>query len=84
MARASSKPTLEILANDVRCTHGATVSSLRAEELWFLESRGISPAKAKQMIVRGFIHSLFERVSDTMLVAEVQERIWQNLPLSVR
>lgn len=83
-ARASSKPALEILANDVRCTHGATVSSLHDDELWFLESRGVSPDNAKQLIVWGFIHSLFERVSDTILAEELEEKIWQNIPSSVR
>ncbi|MEK7591892.1 MAG: SufD family Fe-S cluster assembly protein [Patescibacteria group bacterium] len=79
-ARASSKPALEILANDVRCTHGATVSSIHPDELWFLESRGIDPENGKQMIMNGFIHSLFERVSDTILVKQLEEKIWQTIP----
>ena len=78
-SRASSKPALEILANDVRCTHGATVSSIHPDELWFLESRGIAPENAKQMIISGFIHSLFERVSDTILVTQLEEKIWQTI-----
>ncbi|MBI5613677.1 SufD family Fe-S cluster assembly protein [Candidatus Gottesmanbacteria bacterium] len=81
---ASSKPALEILANDVRCTHGATVSSIHPDELWFLESRGIPPESAKQMVVGGFIHSLFERVSDTILVSQLEEKIWQSIPSFVR
>ena len=56
-ARASSKPALEILANDVRCTHGATVSSIHPDELWFLES-GDRSRKWEADDYERFIHSL--------------------------
>lgn len=64
-AKAKSEPALEILANDVRCTHGATVSSLNDEQLWYLTSRGITKAKAEQILVQGFLRSAFDLVDVT-------------------
>lgn len=63
-ARADSRPGLEILANDVRCTHGATVSSVNPEEIWYLETRGIEAATGKRLIVEGFLHSAVDRITD--------------------
>lgn len=65
-AHAESQPTLEILANDVRCTHGATIGSLSPDQLWYLASRGLSPPVAKRLIVEGFLLSAFSRISDTI------------------
>ena len=60
-AYAESKPSLEILANDVRCTHGATVGPVDPTQLWYLMSLGISKKKAQDVIVEGFIQSAFCR-----------------------
>ncbi len=61
-ARADSIPGLEILTDDVRCTHGATVGKVDAEELFYLESRGLSPADAERMIVEGFFDPIMQRI----------------------
>ncbi len=61
-AFAESKPTLEILANNVRCTHGATISSLPKDQLWYLASRGIGKKEASSLIVRGFLESALTHV----------------------
>ena len=53
-ARIDTKPQLEIVADDVRCTHGATVSRLQADELFYLQSRGIDAATAARLLKRGF------------------------------
>ncbi|MBI4062517.1 SufD family Fe-S cluster assembly protein [Candidatus Gottesmanbacteria bacterium] len=63
-AHAESKPKLEILANDVRCTHGATIGSVRDDELWYLASRGIEKKEAIALIARGFLGSVVEKISD--------------------
>jgi Fe-S cluster assembly protein SufD len=63
-AFARSRPSLEILANDVRCTHGATVGSIDKEQLWYLASRGLPRHQAEALLVRGFISSALERVID--------------------
>lgn len=57
-----TRPELEILANDVRCTHGATVGRLNEEELFYLRSRGILKEEATQLILQGFIDSILQRI----------------------
>jgi len=61
-ARAHSIPMLEILNNDVRCTHGATVAPVDPEHLFYLESRGIPAATAERMIVHGFFGEVLDRI----------------------
>jgi Fe-S cluster assembly protein SufD len=61
-ARADSIPGLEILADDVRCTHGATVGKLEQEPLFYLRSRGIPPAEAEKLVVEGFFDPIFQRI----------------------
>jgi Fe-S cluster assembly protein SufD len=61
-ARADSIPGLEILADDVRCTHGATVGKLEQEPLFYLKSRGISQAEAEKIVVEGFFDPIFQRI----------------------
>lgn len=63
-AFAESKPTLEILANDVRCTHAATICSLPADQLWYLASRGIGSKEASHILVAGFLESALTQVPD--------------------
>jgi Fe-S cluster assembly protein SufD len=61
-ARADSIPGLEILADDVRCTHGATVGKLEQEPLFYLMSRGIPRAEAEKIVVEGFFDPIFQRI----------------------
>lgn len=61
-ARADSIPGLEILADDVRCTHGATVGKIDENELFYLLSRGIPRGEAEQLIVMGFFAKIMERI----------------------
>ncbi|MHA3770536.1 Fe-S cluster assembly protein SufD [Verrucomicrobiota bacterium sgz303538] len=63
-AEANSAPGLEIEADNVRCTHGATSGQVEEEELFYLESRGIPSKVAKQLIVFGFLNEVFERLPD--------------------
>jgi Fe-S cluster assembly protein SufD len=74
-ARADSIPGLQIDANDVRASHGATVGRADEEQIFYLESRGISRATAIRMIVEGFFASVFDRMS--------QERVRQKLMAAV-
>lgn len=78
-ARAESKPMLEILANDVRCTHGATIGTIPEDELWYCASRGITPTVAKGLITEGFLKSGLNRLSDTMTRQEVTRWLNRNL-----
>lgn len=61
-ARADSIPGLEILADDVRCTHGATVGKLEQEPIFYLKSRGIPQAEAEKIVVEGFFDPIFQRI----------------------
>jgi Fe-S cluster assembly protein SufD len=61
-ARADSIPGLEILADDVRCTHGATVGKIDAEQVFYLSSRGIPYAEAERLIVEGFFDPIMQRI----------------------
>jgi len=55
-------PGLEILANDVRCTHGATVSRVDRDELFYAMTRGLSRGAAERLIVRGFFQDILDRI----------------------
>ena len=61
-AHADSIPGLEILANDVRCTHGATLGQVDREQLFYLMARGLSRSEAERLIVRGFFQDVLDRV----------------------
>jgi Fe-S cluster assembly protein SufD len=62
-ARIDTKPQLEIFADDVRCTHGATVGQIEPEELFYMMSRAIPEDAARRMIIAGFAEDALERVS---------------------
>jgi Fe-S cluster assembly protein SufD len=70
-ARADSIPGLEILANDVRCTHGATIGSVDPEQMYYLMARGLPRAVAQRLIVEGF----FAPVLDRIPLEAVRERL---------
>ena len=61
-ARADSIPGLEILADDVRCTHGATVGQMEAEHIFYLMSRGVPRAEAEKVVVDGFFDPVLQRI----------------------
>jgi Fe-S cluster assembly protein SufD len=78
-AEANSMPGLEILADDVRCTHGATSGQVEPEELFYLLSRGIPQLKAKGLIVNGFLNEVIDRLSSgdikTYLRGQIADRL---------
>jgi Fe-S cluster assembly protein SufD len=61
-AHADSIPGLEILANDVRCTHGATLAQVDREQLFYCMSRGLTRGGAERLIVRGFFQDVLDRI----------------------
>lgn len=61
-ARVDAIPGLEIEADDVRCTHGATAGQVDAEQVFYCMSRGISETEAMNMIVEGFFHKIYDRI----------------------
>jgi len=70
-ARADSIPNLEIGANDVRCSHGATVAPLDEDEIFYLQSRGIDRDEATKIIVDGFFEPILIRIP----LESIQERL---------
>lgn len=78
-AWADSRPMLEILANDVRCTHGATIGTLDEEQLYYLSSRGIDRATASQLIVKGFLSDVLERIPGTQVQRDCREKMEKAL-----
>ncbi|TVR04354.1 MAG: Fe-S cluster assembly protein SufD [Deltaproteobacteria bacterium] len=63
-ARADTRPQLEIFADDVKCSHGATVGRLADEAVFYLQSRAIGPEAAGRLLVRGFALDVLERIAD--------------------
>jgi Fe-S cluster assembly protein SufD len=63
-AHADSIPGLEILANDVRCTHAAAIAQIDPEQLFYLASHGLPLGDAKRLVIEGFLQALVERFAD--------------------
>ena len=61
-ARADSSPQLEIKANDVRCSHGSTVSKVDDEQIFYLQNRGLSVDQARRLIVGGFMAEIADKI----------------------
>lgn len=78
-AWADSRPYLEILANDVRCTHGATVGKIDNEQLYYLQSRGLGIVAATQMIVEGYCSEVLDRIGNDKIRRQLQEKVSKNL-----
>jgi Fe-S cluster assembly protein SufD len=74
-ARADSIPSLEIEANDVRCTHGATVGQVDEEQLFYIMARGLSRHDAERLIIAGFFEPVLERIPAESLRALVTEAV---------
>jgi len=77
-SRADTIPELEILNQDVSCSHGATVSPIDEVPLFYLESRGIPRSKARRLVVRGFLEKTLVRLPDA-LRARVEETVDRRL-----
>ncbi|MDR7518530.1 MAG: Fe-S cluster assembly protein SufD [Armatimonadota bacterium] len=78
-ARADSIPKLEIMANDLRCTHGSATSRLNEEHIFYLMSRGLTRQQATFMIVEGFFADLFDRTPIPRLRGYLQARIAEKM-----
>ena len=78
-ARADSSPNLEIEADDVKCSHGATVGQLDADALFYLLSRGLSRQQAERLVVLGFLGDVMSRLPLGDVVDEVTQAIEQKL-----
>jgi Fe-S cluster assembly protein SufD len=81
-ATVDTKPELEIFADDVKCSHGATVGDLDEDAMFYLEARGISPDEARRMLIEAFAADAIDRLEGepalrAHLAAHVQR--WLNV-----
>jgi Fe-S cluster assembly protein SufD len=82
-ATINTTPQLEIAADDVRCTHGATVGQLDPEALFYLRSRGVALVQARDMLVHAFAGEVLERVRPAEVRAWVENALNARLGRSV-
>ncbi|HEY8581926.1 MAG TPA: Fe-S cluster assembly protein SufD [Capillimicrobium sp.] len=78
-AHADAIPGLEILANDVRCTHAAAIAQIDADQLFYLRSRGLRDDKARRLVIEGFLGALLERFSEGDLRDELASSLDERL-----
>ena len=78
-AHADAIPGLEILADDVRCTHAAAIAQVDKEQLFYLTSRGLDEAAAKGLIIEGFLEALVERLAAGPVREEISAALEKRL-----
>ena len=78
-ARADSLPNLEIAADDVRCSHAATVGQLDQEELFYIMSRGVPRREAERLVVFGFFGEVLDRLPLPGVVRELRAAIEKRI-----
>jgi Fe-S cluster assembly protein SufD len=74
-AEIDTKPELEIFADDVKCSHGATVGELDAEQLFYLRSRGVPEAEARAILVRAFLNEALDAVSNETIRGVLEDSV---------
>lgn len=78
-AKMDTKPQLEIYANDVKCSHGATVGQLDRDSLFYIQSRGISKREARLMLMFGFAHEVIQNIKVEALRERMDNLVMQRL-----
>ncbi|MGD0252911.1 MAG: Fe-S cluster assembly protein SufD [Verrucomicrobiota bacterium] len=78
-ATADTKPQLEIYADDVKCTHGATIGQLNDESIFYLRSRGIPENTARRMLIHAFAGEIIERVKCEPVREQLDKIVWDRL-----
>lgn len=78
-ARVDTKPQLEIFADDVKCSHGATVGQLNEEELFYLRSRGLQPELARNLLTYGFAEQVIEKIKVESIKRQLNDVILNRL-----
>jgi Fe-S cluster assembly protein SufD len=78
-ATADTKPQLEIYADDVKCTHGATIGQLNDESIFYLRSRGIGTDTARQMLIHAFAGEIIERIKCEPAREVIDKLVWDRL-----
>jgi Fe-S cluster assembly protein SufD len=81
-ATINTKPELQILADDVRCTHGATIGQLDEEALFYLRARGIDKTAARDLLIYAFARDVIERIGIPAIRAYLEEALFERLIFS--
>jgi Fe-S cluster assembly protein SufD len=81
-ATINTKPQLEIFADDVKCSHGATSGQLDAESLFYLRSRGLSEKSAKAMLVYAFASDVLSNIKIESLKLNLEHKIAEKLAVN--
>lgn len=79
-AEVDTKPQLEIFADDVKCTHGATVGQLDDDSLFYLRSRGIDAPAARSLLIYGFANDIIARVEVPVMRERIEHLVLDRLP----
>ncbi len=82
-ATVNTKPQLEIFADDVKCSHGATVGQLEDEELFYLSSRGLSPERARALLTYGFAEDVISRIKLKSVREQLDRVVLEKLHQSI-
>ncbi len=77
-AEADSLPGLEILANDVKCSHGASTGQLDKDQLYYMLTRGLPKSKAQQLMVFGFFEEVLEKFGNEQLAQYVRDLLQES------
>jgi Fe-S cluster assembly protein SufD len=78
-ATVDTKPQLEIYADDVKCTHGATIGQLNEESIFYLRARGLGAETARRMLIHAFAGEIIERVRYAPAREELDKLVWDRL-----
>ncbi len=78
-ATVDTKPQLEIYADDVKCTHGATIGQLNEESIFYLRARGLGAETARQMLIHAFAGEIIERIRHAPAREELDQWVWDRL-----
>jgi Fe-S cluster assembly protein SufD len=79
-AKVDTKPQLEIFADDVKCTHGATVGRLDEDAIFYLRSRGIGQEAARSLLTYAFASDIVERIKVEPVRRDLEEFLFARLP----
>ena len=82
-AQVDTKPQLEIFADDVKCSHGATVGQLDDDAVFYLRARGIDEDEARRLLIYGFANELVGRVTVAPLRRQLETLLAERLPAVV-
>ena len=79
-AQINTKPELEIFADDVKCTHGATVGQLDEDALFYLRARGLGLEQARNVLIHAFASDLLNRIAIAPIREQLEDLLLAQLP----